>query len=307
MYDNIKSGKIPASRVLLIIMNNIGEETAVDVLQDTLGFISRAVLNSFLHSEAVERRTEELYNIVMDIMTSGRFNEFPSAMEALVSSAIGFSTSKQQHLKLMNWFESGLITEPNGRAIAGTSINVKVRHTMIRKIFGSIHLPKDKKKACFAKLAQLDKTDMIGRTQKFCEAASPEPEAKEEAFREIFDNKEIGLQHLQELCRGWRQSSQKDLIETFAERFFEKIEECVNTRAWSNTRYIYIFLVPTMKANDQELARLNALKNRLEGYTEDQKQEGTNRLLKWLKESIQDVEEKKASQAFSREWENSQQ
>ena len=97
------------------------------------------------------------------------------------------------------------------------------------------------------------------------------------------------------------------MIETFAERFFEKIEECVNTRAWSNTRYIYIFLVPTMKANDQELARLNALKNRLEGYTEDQKQEGTNRLLKWLKESIQDVEEKKASQAFSREWENSQQ
>ena len=133
MYDNIKSGKIPASRVLLIIMNNIGEETAVDVLQDTLGFISRAVLNSFLHSEAVERRTEELYNIVMDIMTSGRFNEFPSAMEALVSSAIGFSTSKRQHLKLMNWFESGLITEPNGRAIAGTSINVKVERSQTRK------------------------------------------------------------------------------------------------------------------------------------------------------------------------------
>lgn len=36
MYDNIKSSKIPASRVLKIIMNNIEQETAVDVLQDTL-------------------------------------------------------------------------------------------------------------------------------------------------------------------------------------------------------------------------------------------------------------------------------
>ena len=56
MYDNIKSGKIPASRVLKIIMNNIGHETAVDVLQDTLGFITNAVIKSFLHNEVVEQR-----------------------------------------------------------------------------------------------------------------------------------------------------------------------------------------------------------------------------------------------------------
>ena len=56
MYDNIKSGKIPASRVLKVIMNNIGHETAVDVLQDTLGFITNAVIKSFLHNEVVEQR-----------------------------------------------------------------------------------------------------------------------------------------------------------------------------------------------------------------------------------------------------------
>ena len=70
------------------------------------------------------------------------------------------------------------------------------------------------------------------------------------------------------------------------DEFFEKIEECVNTRAWSNTRYIYLFLVPSMKANDQELARLNALKTRLEGYSEAEKKEGTNRLIKWASETI---------------------
>ena len=91
---------------------------------------------------------------------------------------------------------------------------------------------------------------------------------------------------MQELCRGWRQGTQKDLIETFTDEFYEKIEDCVDTRAWSMTRYIYLFIVPSMKANDAELARLNDLKQRLESYTEEQKKEGTNRLLKWVQNTI---------------------
>ena len=69
-------------------------------------------------------------------------------------------------------------------------------------------------------LAEHDSSDMLGRTQKFCESANPDPQGKRAAFSEIFDNKDVGLQHLQELCRGWRQSSQKELIETFAVEFF---------------------------------------------------------------------------------------
>jgi len=145
---------------------------------------------------------------------------------------------------------------------------------------------------------------MIGRTEKFCEAADPNPDSKREAFMNIFENMDLGLQQLQEMCRGFRQSSQKELIATFADDFFERIEDCVNNRAWSNTRYIYLFLVPTMQASDAELARLNALKNRLEGYTEAQKKEGTDRLIKWVRESIQEVEEKKASRAISKQYQD---
>ena len=129
----------------------------------------------------------------MGIMTSGRFNEFPSAMEALTSNIIGFSTSKAQHDRLISWFESGQITDANGQTIQGTSINVKVRHTMIRKIFGSPHISPEKKAECWSVLANLDSSDMLGRTEKFCEAANPDPESKRKAFNEIFNNKDIGL------------------------------------------------------------------------------------------------------------------
>ena len=129
----------------------------------------------------------------MGIMTSGRFNKFPSDMEALTSNIIGFSSSKEQHDRLLSWFESGKITKANGQAIQGTSINVNVRHTMIRKIFGSPHISPKKKAECWSVLANLDSSDMLGRTEKFCEAANPNPASKRKAFNEIFNNKDIGL------------------------------------------------------------------------------------------------------------------
>ena len=42
-------------------------------------------------------------------------------------------------------------------------------------------------------LAGLDSSDMLGRTEKFCEAANPDPESKRKAFNEIFNKKDIGL------------------------------------------------------------------------------------------------------------------
>ena len=123
----------------------------------------------------------------------------------------------------------------------------------------------------------------------------------------IFEGSDkMSLQHVQEMCRGYRQFSQRELLETFTDEFFNRIEDCVNTKAWSLTRSIYTFLAPTMNASDDELQRFNALKNRLESYTDEQKQEGTQRLLNWVKDSIQEIEEKKAGRMLSSVWENGQ-
>jgi len=35
-------------------------------------------------------------------------------------------------------------------------------------------------------LAELDQSDMLGRTEKYCSAAHPDPESKHEAFQTIF-------------------------------------------------------------------------------------------------------------------------
>lgn len=105
----------------------------------------------------------------------------------------------------------------------------------------------------------------------------------------IFMDTTMTLQHVQEMCRGFRQSSQRDLISSLTSDFFEKIENCVNDRAYSNTRFIYMFLQPNMCATDEEIQRFTALKDRLEAYSEEQRKEGTMRLVNWAKDSIQEL------------------
>ena len=229
MYDLIKSGKIPAARVLKIIINNLEHETAVDVLQDTLRFVVPGILGKFIHTEVNEARNTQMFDLTMRIMKSGRFNAFPAAMETLLSSAISFASNGKAHALVYKWFNQGQVTDIDNNRIDGCTINVKVRHTMVRKFFGSSHIETEAKKEAFKKLKECDQSDMLGRTEKYCEAADPDPKSKHEAFMTIFEgSSEMSLQHVQEMCRGYRQYSQRELIETFADQFFERIEDCVN-------------------------------------------------------------------------------
>jgi hypothetical protein len=156
MYDLIKSGKIAGSRVLKIIINNLEHETAVDVLQDILTSVVPAILGKFLQPDVFEIRNTQMFDLALKIMQSGTFNKFASAMETLLTSAIGFSESESSAKLVYKWFVTGKVTDSAGNLIEGTDINVEVRHTMVRKIFSSKAIPGEHKKECFASLAKLD-------------------------------------------------------------------------------------------------------------------------------------------------------
>lgn len=88
LYDALKSCKVPASRLMKIILNNLPQETAVDILQDTLRFVVPSILSKFLHLEVNENVNAGMFDVCLDMMTQGNFKENPSAMEMLVSSSI---------------------------------------------------------------------------------------------------------------------------------------------------------------------------------------------------------------------------
>jgi len=164
MYDLIKSGKIAGSRVLKIILNNLQYESAVDVLQDTLSFVVPAILDKFLHPEVHEIWSTKMFELTLIIMKLDTFNRFNSAMETLLTSAINFAQSEDSVKLISKWFLTGKVTDAIGVEIAGAQVNVKIRHTMVRKIFSSSSIPSEQKKECLTKLAEFDQSDMLGRT-----------------------------------------------------------------------------------------------------------------------------------------------
>jgi len=124
LYDQCKSGTVPAARVLHIITNNIEHETAVDVLQDTLRFIVPCILNNYLHEEVWESKKSQMFDLVMRILHSGRFEEYPSAIETLVTSAVSFAVTQSEVVLVSKWFQAGKIFDSEGATIRGASINV---------------------------------------------------------------------------------------------------------------------------------------------------------------------------------------
>ena len=169
---------------------------------------------------------------------------------------------------------------------------------MVEKIFTSKTISEQKKKDAFAKLAEIDSSDMLERTKKYCEACVPDYEAKRTVWLGLMEMKEeVGVQGILAYGRGMRQFSQVDILDKFADEFFEKIENLVASKGQSVSERVYLFLQPNMRAVDEDINRYTTFLAKLESQ---QKQESTERLIKWVKESIQDVNEKKAARDLSR-------
>ena len=96
------------------------------------------------------------------------------------------------------------------------------------------------------------------------------------------------------------------MIDSLGDEFFSRIENCVNTAPMPHSYFIYSFLKPSLNGSAKELARFVALKERLEGYSLSEQKEGTTRLLNWVKNSIQDIQERMKAQETCKQWQREQ-
>jgi len=227
-----------------------------------------------------------------------------STGELLISSVITFSTSKDAMQSLFKWITEDKIVTLDGKHIDSLSLTTEQKHSIVKKLHGSKDFTDEQRKQAFDVLREVDKTDMIGRTEKYCEAALPSLESKQKVWDMIFAADEnLPLLHLTNLCIGFNPIGQRELLAPFGDKFFEDIEECVCKKAYAKTRYIYLFLQPNKTASEEEIARFEKMRDTLDARPEAEKREGNDRLLKWIKESIQDLYEKRDARKMSSEWE----
>ena len=125
---------------------------------------------------------------------------------------------------------------------------------------------------------------MLDRTRKYCDACIPDYDAKRKVWLGLMEMKEDpGIQGLLSSVRGLRQFSQADILSKFADEFFMKIENLVDTQGAMQTERVYLFLQPNMTASDDDIKRYTEFLMKIESQP---KKESTERLIKWVKESI---------------------
>lgn len=99
---------------------------------------------------------------------------------------------------------------------------------MVKRIYSSKDIPLEVKLLAMAKLEVADKSDLLGRTKKYCEAALPTADNKKAVWKLLFDSKEeMSMKEVWELCAGFKQLAHRDLIQEFDTVFFERIEQVV--------------------------------------------------------------------------------
>jgi len=88
-------------------------------------------------------------------------------------------------------------------------------------------------------------------------------------------------------------------LEKFEDPFFELIENCLETQGQSTSERIFFSLQPDIKCDDATIKKYTDFLNKIENQP---KKESTERLIKWVKESIQSQQEKKKAREISRKW-----
>ena len=256
MYDMIKSKRIAASRVLAIILGNVESEAAEDILQELFKSLVPTLVGKYLPIEDYESTTRSLFELSLKMLASGRYTA-SSTKELIVDQAISFSNGPSLEL-VLKWFMTDKVTDPSGKEVTGLELSLKRKHQMIEKIFTSRTISAEQKRDAFAKLQTLDQTDTIEKTRKFCEAATPSLEAKKQVWDSLMEMKEDpGVTAIIAYGRGLRQLTQLDILDKFADAFFEKIEAVVATQGQGTADKVYMFLQPNLRADEKDIARYN--------------------------------------------------
>jgi hypothetical protein len=119
----------------------------------------------------------------------------------------------------------------------------------------------------------------------------------------LFDSKEqMGLKEVWNLCAGFKQLQHLDVIQEFNEAFFDRIEEVVCSKPCSISEAYYQYLQPDLIATDEHIARFVKFLAKLESVAPENRKDGADRLINWVKDSIQNLNEKTQARAMSQEW-----
>lgn len=144
LFDMIKSGQIAASRVMKIMKKHIVKETAEDVINDNSKFIP-AILKKYVPEESYEQHNADLFEIMLQILESKKFDSSESTKQLITNNLIQFAESDIHSNHICKMFTENKIMSLKGEVIEGVTLTIPQKHEMVKVIYSSPSLNMDQK------------------------------------------------------------------------------------------------------------------------------------------------------------------
>jgi hypothetical protein len=179
-----------------------------------------------------------------------------------IDKAITFVT-EMEHLKLTaDWIHQSKIT------IDGEALNCELtpahKYSILKAYYASPHFTLDEKKALKEKTFENDNSDGGKNVAKICDYSLPDPELKEQLWREITDSSTTdSLMELRNKMAGfWQRKQQLELMVPYFEKYYSIVNKIVETREREFVEVFINSLSPAFMAREQDETAFNELLKR---------------------------------------------
>ncbi|HEY1486950.1 MAG TPA: ERAP1-like C-terminal domain-containing protein, partial [Micromonosporaceae bacterium] len=136
----------------------------------------------------------------------------------------------------------------------GLAVDTELRWALLRRLAATGRADA----AAIDAEAARDATDAGIRHAAACRAAMPEAGRKAEAWRQLVDSEELGIEGMMAVAGGFAQPEHIDLLRPYAERYFEVLPGLWSARADVYRRILGAAIFPHYAASPELLARLDA-------------------------------------------------
>lgn len=250
MYDLVKDGVMPGQQYLEVMKANIAGETSPDIILDNCRYNVGACINAYIPENRYALESEQVFDLYLNQL----IDTLPEkeTKELIVEIALDFVTSEAQYKLIQKWFNEGKIIKTNGEQVQGVELQLKAKHTIVKRAHASTFFTPEERAEMIATLETQDKSDWMRNTKVYCKAAIPTAENKAERWAEIFNpDSQLSNDEVNNTVHGFNQRGQSELLAQYHDKFFEKAPWVYKTKQQKQADSIFGSLMPSWKSDER--------------------------------------------------------
>jgi aminopeptidase N len=210
VWDMVRDAEMPTRDFLELVLDNVGDEPEIGVVQRLLGQL-RMALEQYGDPDRRDAARERLAaGALAALHGAAPGSDFQLAWARTFASA----ATSEEHLGLVRGLLEG------SRAIDGLAVDTELRWHLVRS-FAAAGVP-DARGLVDAELER-DPTDAGRRHAASALASLPTAEAKEEAWGAITGDPSLTTAMMSSMMQGFQAYGQEDLLRTYREPYFEAL------------------------------------------------------------------------------------